>query len=233
MPRPSENLRQALHTLAAGGTAAAVLAFTLFASGCSSSAPPSKTVSGAGTGAMAGGAAAGLAGVVAPNSAMNSGAAVVGGAAAGALIGATVGAIQQARDRREQDLLAQERAYQADQSRRRREESQQKLALEEELAVRKGFLISELEMSEAEKATAAAETRLKSLREEYQAAYNKTKKLEELKEKQIQADLEAAKMEEQISRLKGNGPISAPTNSSPLITAPSPAATPATTQAAR
>src|SRR5689334_5794030 len=115
-------------------------AAALFASGCASSgAPPSKTASGAGTGAMIGGTAAALGGIVAPNSTLGTGAGIVGGAAAGAIIGGAIGAIQQARSNREQDLLAQERAYNAEQSKRRTEEAKQKLALEEELAVRKGF----------------------------------------------------------------------------------------------
>jgi hypothetical protein len=184
----------------------------LFASGCASNgAPPSKTASGAGTGAMVGATGAALAGVVAPNSSMNTGAAVVGGAAAGALIGATIGAIQQAKSNREQDQLAQERAYNAEQSARRRTEAQQKIALEEELAVKKGFLITELEMTEQERKTAEAEARLKAAREEYNAALAKTKKLDELKEKQVTTEAEAAKVEEQIRRLRGNEPLTAPT----------------------
>ena len=92
LPRP----RFPLTPLVCCGTAAA-----LFAAGCASSgAPPSKTVSGAGTGAMVGGSAAALAGVVAPNSAMNSGAAIVGGVAAGAIIGGAIGASMDEEDRR-------------------------------------------------------------------------------------------------------------------------------------
>lgn len=193
-------------------------ALALFAGGCASSgAPPSKTVSGAGTGAMVGGSAAAIAGAVAPNSSMNSGAAIVGGVAAGAIIGGAIGAIQQARSNREQDALAQERAYNADISKRRTEEAKQKMALEEELAVRKGFLITDLEMTEAEKRTAEAEAKLKQYREEYQAAYNKTKKLDELKEKELAAQVEAAKMEESIKRLRGNELLTAPMNTAPLI----------------
>jgi hypothetical protein len=129
---------------------------------------------------------------------------VVGGAAAGAIIGGAIGAIQQARSNREQDLLAQERAYNAEQSARRRTEAQQKLAMEEELAVKKGFLITDLEMTEQERRTAEAEARLKAAREEYNAALAKTKKLDELKEKQITTEAEAAKVEEMIRRLRGD-----------------------------
>ena len=225
LPRPCFPLTP----LVCCGTAAA-----LFAAGCASSgAPPSKTVSGAGTGAMVGGSAAALAGVVAPNSAMNSGAAIVGGVAAGAIIGGAIGAIQQARSNREQDLLAQERAYNAEQSTRRRNEAQQKLALEEELAVRKGFLITELEMTEQEKRTAEAEAKLKQSRETYQTAYNKTKKLDELKEKQLAAEVENSKMEDQIKRLQSNEPLSAPLDVAPKIqpVAPATPAGPAATAA--
>jgi hypothetical protein len=224
MSTSPSRFRPTLVRLVGCGTAVALLA-----TGCSSSgAPPSKTVSGAGTGAMVGGSAAAIAGAVAPNSSMNSGAAIVGGVAAGAIIGGAIGAIQQARDRREQDLLAQERAYQADVSKRRRDEAAQKLALEEELAVRKGFLITELEMGEAEKRAAEAEAKLKQLREEYQTAYNKTKKLDELKEKQLAAEVEASRMEEQIRRLRGDGPISTPGNAAPLLAPGATGATAAT-----
>jgi hypothetical protein len=179
---------------------------------------------------MVGATGAALAGVVAPNSSMNTGAAVVGGAAAGAIIGGAIGAIQQARDRREQDLLAQERAYNAEQSARRRTEASQKLAAEEELAVKKGFLITDLEMSEQEKRTAEAEARLKSAREEYNNALARSKKLDELKEKQITTEAEAAKVEEQVRRLRTNEPL-AP---GAVQDAPAPApAGPAATAAAK
>ena len=75
--------------------------------GCNSSGvAPSKTASGAGTGALIGGAGGAIAG---NNSSMGTGTGLVGGAAAGALIGGIVGMVQDAKDRKEQDRLAQER----------------------------------------------------------------------------------------------------------------------------
>src|SRR5438105_2188433 len=101
-PTPSRAFRQ----FVGFGTALALVGMT----GCSSSGvAPSKTASGAGTGAAIG--AVGGA-VVGNNSSMGTGTGLVGGAAAGALIGGIVGMVQDAKDRREQDRLAQERAYQ-------------------------------------------------------------------------------------------------------------------------
>lgn len=135
------------------GAAAAVAGL----SGCNSGVAPSKTASGAGTGALIGGAGGAIAG---NNSSMGTGTGLVGGAAAGALIGGIVGMVQDAKDRKEQDRLAQERAYQQEMAKRRAEEAKSKASMEEELAIAEGFRISDLELNDAKKKLESASDRL-------------------------------------------------------------------------
>ena len=178
------------------GTALSVAGFT----GCSSGVAPSKTASGAGTGAMIGGVGGA---VVGNNSSMGTGAGIVGGAAAGALIGSIVGAVQDAKDRREQDRLAQERAYQQELAKRRAEEAKLKASMDEELAIAEGFRISDLELNEAKKKLDQANERLKKLRDERTAALQKKKELDEAHEKTLSTEAEIARLEEELARLKG------------------------------
>jgi hypothetical protein len=168
--------------------------------GCSSGVAPSKTASGAGTGAMIGGAGGAIVG---SNSSMGTGTGLVGGAAAGALIGGIVGMVQDAKDRREQDRLAQERAYQQELAKKRAEEAKLKAALEEELAIAEGFRISDMELADARKKLEAASERLKKLRDERAAALAKKKELDDAHEKTLSTEAEIAKLEEELARLKG------------------------------
>lgn len=177
------------------GTAAAVALF----SGCSSVAP-SKTATGAGTGAMIGGAGGAIVG---SGSSMGTGTGLVGGAAAGALIGGIVGMVQDAKDRKEQDRLAQERAYQQELAKRRAEEARSKASIEEELAIAAGFQISEIELNDARKKLESANDRLKKLRDERSAALAKKKELDEAFEKTLSTEAEIARLEEELARLKG------------------------------
>lgn len=140
-------------------TATAVAGLT----GCSSGVAPSKTASGAGTGAMIGGVGGA---VVGNNSSMGTGTGLAAGAAAGAIIGGIVGMVQDAKDRKEQDRLAQERAYQQERAKKLAEEAKLKASMDEELAVAEGFRISDLELSDAKKKLEGAEDRLKRLRDE-------------------------------------------------------------------
>lgn len=182
--------------LVAVGTAVALAGLT----GCSSGVAPSKTATGAGTGAAIGGIGGA---VVGNNSSMGSTTGIVGGAAAGALIGGIVGAIQDAKDRREQDRLAQERAYQQELAKRRAEEAKLKATMDEELAIAEGFRISDLELNEATKKAEAASERLKKLRDERSAALAKKKALDEAHEKTLNTEAEIARLEEELARLKG------------------------------
>jgi hypothetical protein len=169
--------------------------------GCSSGVAPSKTASGAGTGALIGGAGGAIAG---NNSSMGTGTGLVGGAAAGALIGGIVGMVQDAKDRKEQDRLAQERAYQQELAKRRAEDAKSTAALEEELAIAEGFRISDLELNDAKKKLESASDRLRRLRDERAAALAKKKELDEAQEKTLSTEAEIARLEEELQRLKGD-----------------------------
>jgi len=106
------------------------------------------------------------------------------------------------KDRKEQDRLAQERAYQQDLAKRRSQDAKLKAEMEEELAVAQGFRISDLELSDAQKKTDDTAERLKRLRDERAAALNRKKTLDDLREKQLTNEAEIARLEEEISRLK-------------------------------
>ncbi len=169
--------------------------------GCSSSGvAPSKTASGAGTGALIGGAGGAIVG---NNSSMGTGTGLVGGAAAGALIGGIVGMVQDAKDRREQDRLAQERAYQQELAKKRAEEAKLKASMDEELAIAEGFRISDLELEDAKKKRDETLDRLKKLQTERNAALQRKKELDEAHEKTISTEAEIARLEEELARLKG------------------------------
>ena len=170
---------------------------------------PSKTVTGAGTGAAAGAVVGGLAGGASGNTSQG----VLAGAGAGAIIGGIVGLTQEMKERKEQDRLAQERAYQQELARKRAEEAKAKALLEEELAVAQGFQISDLELNEAQKKVDNAATRLARLREERNAALAKKKALDDANEKLLSTEAEIVRLEEELARLKG-APIEATTASS-------------------
>lgn len=197
MQTPLSSIRTpGIRNLIAIGTAAAMIG----AAGCSSGVAPSKTASGAGTGALIGGAGGA---VVGNNSSMGTGTGLVAGAAAGALVGGIVGLMNDAKDRREQDRLAQERAYQQELAKRRAEEAKSKAAMEEELAIAEGFRISDLELNDAKKKLESASDRLKKLQGERAAALAKKKELDDAHEKTLSTEAEIARLEEELARLKG------------------------------
>lgn len=175
--------------------------------GCSVA--PSKTVSGAGTGAAAGAVVGGVAGSASGNSSQG----LLAGAGAGAIIGGIVGLTQEIKERKEQDRLAQERAYQQELARKRAEEAKAKASLDEELAVAQGFQISDLELSEAQKKVDNAAGRLAKLREERTNALSKKKALDDANEKLLSTEAEIVRLEEELARLK-NAPVEATTASS-------------------
>lgn len=198
-------------------------AFALVLGGCSSSGvAPSKTASGAATGAGVG--ALGGA-VVGSNSSMGTGTGLVGGAAAGAIVGGIIGMVQDAKDRKEQDRLAQERAYQQELAKKRAEEAKMKASMEEELAIAEGFRISEIELNDQRKKLEDASGRLKALRDERAAALARKKELDESREKTLQTEAEIARLEEELARLKGEdikidaakSPPAAASNAAPAV----------------
>jgi len=179
---------------------AVLVAAALSFSGCSSGVAPSKTASGAGVGAGVG--ALGGA-VVGGNSSMGTTTGVLGGAAAGALVGAVVGMTQDMKERKEQDRLSQERAYQQELARTREAEARFKAAMAEELAAAQGFRISDAELNEAQGLVEDATQRLTRLREERAAAIAKKKALDEAQERLLMTEAEIARLEEELARLKG------------------------------
>lgn len=168
--------------------------------GCRSGVAPSKTARGAGTGAVVGGLGGA---VVGSNTSMGTGTGALGGAAAGALVGGIVGMVQDARDRKEQDRLAQERAYQQELAKKKAEEAKLKAEMDEELAIAQGFRISEIELNDAKAKYDTAAEKLKKLMEERQGALAKKKELDETREKTLQTEAKIAQLEEELARLKG------------------------------
>jgi hypothetical protein len=178
-----------------------------FLAGCSSGVAPSKTASGAGTGALVGGAGGALVG---SNSSMGTGTGLLGGAALGAITGGIIGMVQDAKDRKEQDRLSQERAYQQGVAKSRAEEAKLKASMEEELAIAEGFRISDIELNDAQKKLETAQERLKRLQGERSAALAKKKSLDEAHEKTLSTEAEIARLEEELARLKGEDAVKSP-----------------------
>ncbi len=206
--------RPVLKLIVGFGTALAVLGW----SGCSSVAP-SRTATGAGTGAVVGGLGGA---VVGNNSGLGTGTGAAIGVGAGALIGGIVGMVQDAKDRKEQERLAQERAYQQELAKKRSVEARMKAESDEEIAIAQGFRISDIELADAQKKKENADERLKKLRDERAGALAKKKALDDAHDKTLQAEAAIASLEEELARLKGDAPITKPTASDSKI-APLPA----------
>lgn len=168
--------------------------------GCSSTA--SKPVKGAGTGAAAGAIAGAVIGNNTGGGNAASGAAI--GGAAGAVVGGVVGMVQEARERSEQDRLAQERAYQQELAKRRAQEAKFKAAIEEELAVAEGFRISDQELNQVESTAKDLEARLKKLQEERQAAIARKRTLDTAQGRIAAAEAEIQRLEAELAELKGD-----------------------------
>src|SRR3954471_4837728 len=185
-------------------SALVVVIALLGSSGCSSGVAPTKTASGAGTGAMLGGVTGA---VVGGNSSMGTTTGILGGVAAGAIVGGLVGMVQEAKEKKEQDRLAQERVYSQDMAKRRKEEASRRAANEEELKISQGFRISDLELADQQKKLDDATARLKRLKDEEKAALTKKTSLDEMQERTLSTEAEIAAMEEKLARLRGDNPV--------------------------
>ncbi len=175
-----------------------LLSVTLL-SGCQVT--PSKTAKGAGVGALGGAAAGAIIGNNTGSGNAGSGAAI--GGAAGALVGGIVGAVQEAKERNQQDRLAQERAYQQEVARRRQEEARLKEQLEEELAIAQGFRITDAELSDAQRRADETSSRLAELKAEREWALNRKKTLDETEAKIAAEQAEIARLEAELAELRG------------------------------
>jgi len=151
--------------------------------------------------------------VVGSNSSMGTATGAVGGAAAGALVGGIIGLVQDARDRKEQDRLSQERAYQQELAKKRQEESKMKTEMDEELAIAQGFRITDIELNDAKKKLDDANARLKRLQDERSTALAKKKELDDAREKTLSTEAKIAQMEEELARLKGEDAVPSSTSS--------------------
>ena len=204
------------------GTAVALIGLV----GCSSGVSPSRTASGAVVGGL-GGAAIGS------NTSMGGTTGALGGAAAGALVGGIIGMVQDARDRKEQDRLAQERAYQQENAKKKSEEAKLKAEMDEELAIAQGFRISDIELNDAKKKLETASERLKKLQDERSGALAKKKELDDAREKTLTTEAKIAQIEEELARLKNDDTQIPAQNSNAAPKKNSPAAPPSSAATAK
>ena len=157
----------------------------------------SKTVKGAGTGAAVGAIGGAITG-------QDTGGIVAAGAA-GAIVGATIGAIQEGKERKRQDTLAQQRAYNQAIAMQKRAIDKEKATLQEELDIAEGFRISDEELDEMAGRAETAEGRLKVLQAKRQAAIDRKNALEEAEERERDALAEIERLEKELAELEGTG----------------------------
>lgn len=183
------------------------LSLLAFQWGCAGPAA-SKTVKGAGAGAAIGAIGGALTG-------QDMGGIAVAGVA-GAAIGATIGAIQEGRERKRQDTLAQQRSYNQSIAMQKRRIDKEKATLQEELDIAEGFRISEEELDEMTGRAETAEERLKVLQAKRQAAIDRKKSLEEMEERERDALAEIERLEKELDELEGvNGDSDSSDGTSP------------------
>ena len=196
------NRRPVLRTLLAAVT---LTLFSLSAfSGCQVA--PSKTARGAGIGTVGGA----LGGAAIGSASGNAGAGAAIGAGAGAAVGALVGLTQEMKERKQQDILAQERAYQQEVARKRQEEARRQEQIEEELAIAQGFRISDAELNDAQRRSDETSSRLAELQAEREWALNRKKQLDETEEKIEAETAEIARLESELAELRGAGALGSP-----------------------
>ena len=171
------------------------LSLMIFQWGCAGPAA-SKTVQGAGAGAAVGAIGGALTGQEA------GGIAALG--VAGAAVGATIGAIQEGKERKRQDTLAQQRAYNQAIAMQKRAIDKEKATLQEELDIAEGFRISNEELEEMTGRAETAEGRLKILQAKRQAAIDRKNALEEAEEREQDALAEIARLEKELAELEGD-----------------------------
>lgn len=166
----------------------------IFQTGCAGPAA-SKTVKGATTG----GAIGAVGGLIAGEDA--GGIATAG--LAGAAIGTVVGAVQQGRENKRQDTLAQQRAYNQAIAMQKRAQEKEKTQLQEELEIAEGFRITEEELDEMTTRAESAEEQLAVLQKKRDAAIERKRELDELEEREREALAEAARLEKELAELEG------------------------------
>ncbi len=117
-------------------------------------------------------------------------------------MGATIGAIQEGRERKRQDVLAQQRAYNQAIAIQKRAIDKEKSQLQEELDIAEGFRISDEELDEMAGRAETAEERLKALQARRQAAIDRTKALEDAEQREKDALAEIERLERELEELE-------------------------------
>ena len=169
----------------------ALNAAILFQAGCAGPAA-SKPVKGAAVGGLVG---AGAAAITGENAAV--------GALAGGTVGAIIGAVQQNRENKRQDTLAQQRAYNQAIAMQKRAREKEKAALQEGLEIAEGFRITQEELDEMTSRAETAEEELKALQAKRDNAIKRKRDLDELEEREKEAIAEASKLEQELAELEG------------------------------
>lgn len=170
----------------------------VFQTGCAGPAA-SKTVKGA----TVGGTVGAVGGLIAGEDA--GGIATAG--LAGAAIGTVVGAVQQGRENKRQDTLAQQRAYNQAIAMQKRAQEKEKTQLQEELEIAEGFRITAEELDEMTSRAETAEERLAVLQKKRDAAIERKRDLDELEKREREALDEAARLERELAELEGGTSI--------------------------
>jgi LysM repeat protein len=181
-------------------TGSVTAACLVLSTGCSGVAQ-NKTTKTATQGAIGGAIAGAVIGNNTGSGNAPAGAAV--GGLAGAAVGAVVGAIGDAKERNEQDRLAQERAYQQELAKRRAQEAKFRAAIDEELAVAEGFRITDQELQQESSKANELEAQLKKLQEERQAALNKKTQLDTAQNRIAAAQQEIERLSAELAELRG------------------------------
>lgn len=174
----------------------ALSATLFFQAGCGGPAA-SKTVKGGTTGGAIGAGAAAITG--------QDLAGIATAGLAGAAIGGVVGAVQQGRENKRQDTLAQQRAYNQAIAMQKRALEKERADLKEELEIAEGFRITPEEISEMTSRAETAEDQLKALQARRDAAIERKRTLEELEDREKDALAEITRLERELAELEGGG----------------------------
>jgi len=183
--------------------AALACVLIVFQSGCAGPAA-SKPLKGAGTGALIGAGGGAIAG--------GDAATIAGLGAAGAAIGATVGMIQQSNERKRQDTLAQQRAYNQAIAMQKRKLDKAKTDLQEELDIAEGMRISATELNEMTARAESAEEQLKALQARKNAAIERKKQLDELVKREKEAKEEIERLAQELRKLEEDAGLASADN---------------------
>lgn len=163
--------------------------------GCASTSPTTETAKkGAIAGAVAGG-------IIGHQSGRPAEGAAIGGAT-GAVVGGIIGMAKEAKQRNQQEQVAQERAHQQELAKVREIEAREKLIREEKLAIAEGLRITDRELALAEERARETEVRLQDLRGKVNRAKERKKTLEEAKAEKIANEEEIRRLEEQLRQLE-------------------------------